>query len=144
MLFKTRLTLMKKSTPIPSLNEIQTAVFYGLGARSPSDTELLTFDKSWDTAQMNIFLRQHLPKLFEHLATQNPWIRTATTNKDLKTLPYVLLARSGKYLVPAVIPSGANPTGLDYFENSGRDSASFKQRQLFIGNPISYSAVYSC
>lgn len=106
---------------------------YGLGVRSLSDTELLTFDKSWDAARMNSFLQQQLPKLFEYLAIRNPWIHTATTNKDLQTLPYVLLAHSGKNLIPAVSPSGANPTGLDYFENSGRDSAAFKNRQLFIG-----------
>jgi len=130
---QTRLFSLRNSTPIPTLNQIQTAVMYGLGVRSPSDTKLLTFDKSWDAARMNSFLRQLLPKLFGYLSTKNPWIHTATTNKDLQVLPYVLLARSGKNLVPAVSPDGADPTGLDYFENSGRDSAAFKNRLLFIG-----------
>jgi hypothetical protein len=133
--------LGRSSIVIPGLNRIQTAALYGLAARSQSETNLFTFDTTWNMAEMNTFLCQKIPYLFDHFAIKDPWIKTINSNNWIdgnKTWPYVLLARVGTHLEPAVLTETKDPTGADYYDNSGRQSAAPKQRTIYIGILFSY------
>ena len=47
--------------------------------------------------------------------------------------PYVLLARSGRTLVPAILNGHVDPTVSDFRDNSGRGGCPDGERVVFLG-----------
>ena len=77
-----------------------------------------------------------MPKLFTHFARTNPWISTIDTSnwEDGDHMwPYVLLARAGRKLVPAILNGHTDPTVSDFRDNSGRASCPDSERVVFLG-----------
>jgi len=84
---------------------------------------------------MNHFLRSRMPKLFNHFAKADPWISTLNTSnwEDGDRLwPYVLLARAGRSLVPAILNGHIDPTVSDFRDNSGRPGCPSGERVVFL------------
>ena len=129
------ITLARK-TPLPNNHTIQVAIRDGLGITSLNERNLFEIDWNGLLPNMNNFLHSQMPKLFAHFAKTNPWISTVDTSswEDGDRLwPYVLLARAGRSLVPAVLNGHVDPTVSDFRDNSGRPSCPDGERVIFLG-----------
>ena len=127
--------LVSKTT-IPNSHRIQTAVRDGLGITSPNDQQLFEVDRNGSLPDMNHFLRARLPQLFHHFAKVNPWVTTINNSEwedGDRLWPYVLLARSGRTLVPAILNGRIDPTISDFRDNSGRVGCPDGDRIVFLG-----------
>ena len=123
-------------TTIPNVHSIQVAVRDGLGVKSPSEQQLFELNRNSSFPDMNSFLRTNMPQLFQHFAKSNPWILTVNNDdwQDRDRLwPYVLLARSGRDLVPAILNGHSDPTISDFRDNSGQAGCSDGGRVIFLG-----------
>ena len=82
-----------------------------------------------------------MPKIFNHFAKSSPWILTINwpdwTDGD-RVWPYVLLARAGRTLVPAILNGCVDPTLSDFRDNSGRPSCPDSKRVVFLGEVSIY------
>jgi hypothetical protein len=129
-------------TPIPNGYGIQTAIRDGLGITSPNEQQLFELDRNGSLPDMNGFLRSHLPQLFHHFSKTNSWISTIN-NSDWedgdRLWPYVLLARSNRNLVPAILNGRFDPTISDFRDNSGRIACPDAERVVFLGEISEYS-----
>lgn len=119
-----------------SNHAIQVAIRKGLGITSPNERELFELNRDGSLSDMNTFLRSRLLSLFSHFAKKDAWILTVdnSTWADGNHLwPYVLLARDGRDLVPAVLNGHSDPTMSDFRDNSGRKTCPDSERVVFIG-----------
>jgi len=85
---------------------------------------------------INRFLRERLPQLFRHFSKGDPRIMTvdcSTWADGDRIWPYVLLARNGRSLVPAVLNGHNDPTISDFRDNSGRKTCPDVERVIFLG-----------
>lgn len=85
---------------------------------------------------MNKFLCTRLPQLFNYFAKSDPWILTVDNSNwqdGDREWPYVLLARAGRTLVPAILNGHLDPTLSDFRDNSGRSSCPDGERVVFLG-----------
>ncbi|OBZ70899.1 hypothetical protein A0H81_09541, partial [Grifola frondosa] len=104
----------------------------GLGVSNLRDG--FCFMASWNSVQMHVFLRDHLPDVFKHMAKSAPWIMDIETEDDVdsietRKLPYILLY-SNKGTVEM---TGIDyPTGDDFNEFKGRDGAGPKDSHIYI------------
>ena len=83
-----------------------------------------------------------MPGLFNHLAKTAPWILEVNGSTCMEGLhwPYVLLARRGRSLVPALLPNGrSDPTVSDLRETCGQKGRSHSERVIFFGEIPSVS-----
>lgn len=121
---------------VPSSHDIQVLEAQGFAITSGKDPKVdLQFCSQWGTKRMNSFLRDKLPRLFDLLAVDDPWILDVDDDddvpleKDLK-FPYVLLSK--RYNKLKTTPS-AEVTGARALQNSKRTGASTKESCLWIG-----------
>lgn len=97
---------------VPDANELQRLENCRLGVSNFEDG--LCFSLSWGPARIVVWLRDLLPKVFEHFSIQGPWIMTIEPDDDVElaehTLPYVLLSRSQTTLTVAEVeqPDGSH------------------------------------
>jgi hypothetical protein len=136
-MLQSRTVALTCKTPLPNNHSIQVAIRDGLGITSPNKHNLFELDRNGFLPDMNHFLWSQMPRLFNHFAKVDPWISTIETSdwEDGDRLwPYVLLARSGhRSLVPAVLNRHADPTVLDFQDNSGRVSCPDGERVVYLG-----------
>jgi len=127
--------LLASRTLIPNVHGVQVAVRDGLGIQS-SEQQLFELNRNGSLPDMNNFLRNNMPQLFQHFAKSESWILTVDNSswEDGDRLwPYVLLARSGRGLVPAILNGRLNPTISDFRDNSGRAGCPDRERAIFLG-----------
>lgn len=127
---------LARRTPLLNNHMMQVAIRDGLGVTSPNERNLFELDRNGSLLDMNNFLRSRMPKLFTHFAKTNPWILTVGTSSWVdgdRLWPYVLLARAGRSLVPAVLNGHNDPTVSDFRDNSGRVTCPDSERVVFLG-----------
>ena len=133
---QSRTISLASKTPIPNNHATQVAVRDGLGITCAGEQKLFELDRAGSLLDMNSFLRPLMPQLFNHLAKADPWILTVNhtdwTDGD-RIWPYVLLARVGRNLLPAVLNGHSDPTASDFRDNSGRMSCPDGERVVFLG-----------
>jgi len=130
------LTSLITPSKIPTGHGVQVAIQKGLGITSTSERDLFELNRDGNLLDMNSFLRKHLSPLFDYFAKRNPWILTvdhSTWTDGDRRWPYVLLARDGRSLVPAVLNGHDDPTISDFRDNSGRKTCRDSERVVFIG-----------
>ena len=123
-------------TLIPNNHKIQLAIRDGLGITSPNARQLFELDRDGSLPDVNNFLRDRMPQLFTHFAKPYPWVTTINNSswRDGERIwPYVLLARSGRTLVPAILNGHVDPTVSDLRDNSGRGGCPDGERVVFLG-----------
>ena len=123
-------------TPLPNNHAMQVAIRDHLGITSQNERNLFELDRNGSLPDMNSFLRSQMPKLFNHFAKTNPWISTvgASDWEDGDRLwPYVLLARAGRNLVPAILNGHSDTTISNFRDNSGRVTCPDGERVVFLG-----------
>jgi len=131
--------MLELAVPTQALggHDVQVAVRNGLGISSPSERELFELNRNSTLPDINIFLRDRMPQLFNHFARDEPWISTINSsawNDGDRVWPYVLLARrTNRTLVPALLNGHVDPTISDLRENCGRKGASPSERVIFLG-----------
>ena len=118
-------------------HDVQVAVRDGLGITSPSERELFELPRDGTLPEINSFLRDRMPQLFNYFARTNSWILTvnsSTWNDGDRAWPYVLLARrTNRTLVPAILNGHTNPSVSDLRDNCGRRGAPHLERVVFLG-----------
>ncbi|PIL32598.1 hypothetical protein GSI_05301 [Ganoderma sinense ZZ0214-1] len=104
------------NTQVPKPPAILSLARKGLANNSPD----LAFGSSWGPARMFVFLRGLLPKLFEHLALDHPWVVDIEEDDDEKLLKHdpllLLLYADGRKLI---ISTRLHLTGTDCLESKG-------------------------
>lgn len=121
---------------LPDNHAIQTAIRNGLGITSPDEQQLFELDRNGFLPDMNNFLRTHMPQLFHHIAKKYPWILTINDSSwedGDRIWPYVLLARSNRNLVPAILNGRKDPNISDFRDNSGRIGCRDGERVVYLG-----------
>ena len=129
------ITLTRKTPPLNN-HMVQVAIRDGLGITSSNERNLFELDRNGSLPGMNNFLCSRMPRLFNHFAKTSPWILTVDSSnwEDGNRLwPYVLLARAGCSLVPAILNGHVNPTVSDFRDNSGRITCPDGERVVFLG-----------
>ena len=127
---------MASRTLLPNNHKVQLAVRDGLGITSPNERQLFELDRNGSLPDMNSFLRIRMPQLFSHFAKSHPWIMTVDSSNwqdGDREWPYVLLARSNRSLVPAILNGHVDPTLSDSRDNSGRAGCPDGERIVFLG-----------
>lgn len=127
---------MASKTLLPNNHKVQLAVRDGLGITSPNERQLFELDRNGSLPDMNKFLCTRLPQLFNYFAKSDPWILTVDNSNwqdGDREWPYVLLARAGRTLVPAILNGHLDPTLSDFRDNSGRPSCPDGERVVFLG-----------
>lgn len=77
-----------------------------------------------------------MPQLFHHIAKKYPWILTINDSSwedGDRIWPYVLLARSNRNLVPAILNGRKDPNISDFRDNSGRIGCHDGERVVYLG-----------
>jgi len=131
-----RVTQLVSRTSLPNAHNIQMAVRDNLGIKSANEQQLFELDRNGSLPDMNEFLRNSMPQLFQHFAKSHPWILTVNSSNwqdGDRRWPYVLLARSGRDLVPAILNGHLDPTMSDFRDNSGRTGCPDGERVVFLG-----------
>ena len=109
-------------TLILNNHKIQLAIRDGLGITSPNAWQLFELDQDGSLPDVNNFLRDRMPQLFTHFAKPYPWVTTINNSswQDSEYIwPYMLLARSGRTLVPTILNGHVDLTVSDLCDNSG-------------------------
>lgn len=138
---------MVSKTALPNVHSVTVAVRDHLGIRSSDERQLFELDRNGTLPDMNHFLRTRMPQLFQHFAKDYPWIMTVNNSNwqdGDRNWPYVLLARSGRVLVPAIMPDHRNPTLSDFRDNSGRAACPDGERIVFLGKTLPPVSSSSC
>lgn len=98
----------------------------------------MTFGESWGPAQVFCWLRECLPRVFEHMALSHPWINAIGPEDDTAllqhSLPYVLLFPFKKNFT--VVPK-THPNGRDCAEFKGRNAQGPKLCAIWMGTQSS-------
>ena len=127
---------LARKIAVPNMHAIQVAIRDGLGVTSPNERNLFELDRNGSLPDMNNFLRSQLPQLFNYFSKANPWVSTVEASNwedGDRVWPYVLLARSNRNLVPAILNGHDDPTVSDFRDNSGRPSCPDGERVVFLG-----------
>ena len=124
-------------TQAPGGHDVQVAVRNGLGITSPSERQLFELNRDGTLPDINSFLRDRMPQIFNHFSKDNPWISTidsSTWDDGNRVWPYVLLAQwTNSTLVPALLNGHTNATVSDLCENCGQRGAPPSERVIFFG-----------
>lgn len=128
---------MNEPASIPNPIRHHRAAHIGLGVKpiatstGMSDPHI-SFNASFKSFEMNKFLSDQLPELFEHFKQICPWILDIRPSEwtDRHQWPYVLLGSDRGSLQPVNVP---HPTAHDYYEYSGRLGTGSSSRIICIG-----------
>lgn len=139
---------LNRRTQVYSNNDVQIAIRQGLGVGSPSERDLFELNRDGVLPDMNNFLRERMPQLFNFFARENPWIMTINRSNWVdgnRDWPYVLLARNNnRSLVPVVLNGRTNPTISDFRDHSGRKTCPDAERVVYIGGSSLITGKLSC
>ncbi|KAI9065082.1 hypothetical protein FKP32DRAFT_1674976 [Trametes sanguinea] len=119
-----------RKTRIQELQQFGLAVLGG-----EAEGEQLWLDERWSVTELCTFLKEMFPPLFRYLAAEDPVLAGLSSNAKTVLdpdyrLPYVLLVSEAKKL--AVVPGNRNPDGALCRFNKGRDSAGWRESNIFL------------
>ena len=102
----------------------------------------LWFMESWGPARMFVFLRGLLPKLFEHLSDDYPWVFDINDDDDddlvEREAPLLLLYPENSKLDVATLD---HPTGASCLLSKGRSGAGPKASGIWLSESILYDLI---
>lgn len=125
---------------IPETPQLLQLVDHGLAKMG---TEL-SFMLSSSPARILVWIRELLPRLFQYLSIENPWVLDITDDDDEelathKPILLLLSPRRGKLTVAT--PN--HPDGTSCHQCKGRDSAGWKESAVWLGKCLLLSYVPS-
>ncbi|OJT04887.1 hypothetical protein TRAPUB_4359 [Trametes pubescens] len=117
----------------PRKKKIQELQQFGLAVLDGgSDDDQIWLDANWTAFELFCFLKDKFPALFDYLSDHDPDLANfdATSSKSSYRLPYALLVSEDKKL--AVVPGNRNPDGALCRFNKGRDSAGWRESNIYL------------